>query len=513
MGRILSSGVGLVATAAVFGTGTLWATGPVSAQYTSAPPPTAYALEGVTVVQGDGQQVDGATLVIRNEFVEAIGPDVEVPPDARVLEGESLRVYPGLVDAWGGVDVDLPAPPERSEVTQWDASREAQGFTAHRRIVDFLSADGESFSEQRAEGIVASGVFPYQGFIGGLGATLLHRPDARVPRELVADPEVGLAMSFSPSSTSYPSTLFGVVAQMRQVFMDAQRLARVELEFERSPNRLTIPEWDPDAEVLRRTAGAGLPAFFRADDSEAIRRVIGLAYEIGFTPVIVGGGEAWMLADELAELDVPVLVSVDFPEPEWWDPEATGDPEASPEEVAGLEPAAARERERLEDLYSNAGRLEEAGVVFALASGGDGASLREGARRAIEYGLSEGGALRALTTTPADILDVPSLGRVVPGYAANLIVTDGPLFEEDSRILYTFVDGVLDRVGDDAPGAADAEAADGDDAGEPDEPGVTATDGGDRGDSRGAGSLDAASRGAGNMDPGSDGSDPETRFP
>ncbi|MFP3949278.1 MAG: hypothetical protein ACLFWG_11170 [Longimicrobiales bacterium] len=436
----------------------------LSAQYTSAPPPAAYALEGVTVTQGDGQRTDGITLVIRREFVESMDSAGEVPPDARVLEGDDLWVYPGLVDAWGSAELDLPAPPEPSETTDWDPSREAQGFNARRRVVDHLTADGESLSDRRREGILASGIFSTEGFIGGLGATLLHRPDARVPRELVAIPEVGLHMAFSPSATSYPATLLGVTAHMRQIFSDAQRLSQVEIAFQESPNNLTIPAWDPDLEVLRRTAGAGLPAFFQADDAEAIRRVIGLAYEIGFTPVVVGGGEAWRLAAELAELEVPVLVSLDHPQPEVWDPDDTGDPGASPEEVEQLDPAAARERARLVNLYSNPGRLEEAGVEFALTSGGGVADLREGARRAVEYGLGEDAALRALTVTPAEILRVPSLSRVVPGYAANLVVTDGPLFEEDTRVLYAFVDGVLERV---AAGDAEGNGSDdGDDEGE-----------------------------------------------
>ncbi|MDX1566817.1 MAG: hypothetical protein R3223_03390 [Longimicrobiales bacterium] len=441
-GSSLEGGLTMILSAALSLTGG----SSLSAQYTSAPPPAAYALEDVTVIQGDGTRTDDVTLVIRREFVESMDPGGEVPADARVLQGDDLWVYPGLVDAWGDAEVDLPAPPEPSETTDWDPSREAQGFNARRRVVDHLTADGESLSDRRREGVVASGVFPTQGFIGGLGATLLHRPGARMPRELVAIPEVGLHMAFSASPASYPATLLGVAAYMRQIFSDAQRLRQVEIAFRQSPNNLTIPEWDPDAEVLRRTAGAGLPAFFQADDAQAIRRVIGLAYELGFSPVVVGGGEAWRLAPELAELEVPVLVSLDHPEPELWDPEDTGDPGAGPEAIGELEPAAARERERLVNLYANPGRLEEAGVEFALTSGGGKAGLREGARRAVAYGLSEDAALRALTVTPAEILRVPSLSRVVPGYAANLIVTDGPLFEEGTRVLYAFVDGVLDRA-------------------------------------------------------------------
>ena len=110
-----------------------------------------------------------------------------------------------------------------------------------------------------------------------------------------------------------------------------------------------------------------------------------------------------------------------------------------------MEPAELREKEELENLYSNAGRLADAGVTIALTSGGGEADIREGARKAIEYGLSEEAALAAVTTTPAALLGFPQLVRVEEGMPANLLVTDGELFGEESNISYTFVEGMLEK--------------------------------------------------------------------
>src|SRR5690606_36385049 len=60
------------------------------AQYTDPPAPAAYALKDVTVVHADGRRAEGVTLVIRGAFIEALGPGVEIPPDAQLLEGDSL---------------------------------------------------------------------------------------------------------------------------------------------------------------------------------------------------------------------------------------------------------------------------------------------------------------------------------------------------------------------------------------------------------------------------------------
>lgn len=115
--------------------------------------------------------------------------------------------------------------------------------------------------------------------------------------------------------------------------------------------------------------------------------------------------------------------------------------------------AVMREKQQYEDVYRNAGKLAAAGVRFALTSGGGKADLREGTRTLIRYGLGETDALRALTTTPADLLGIAPITRVAAGAPATFVVTAGPMFAKDSRVAYTFVEGLLERG---RPGAARA---------------------------------------------------------
>lgn len=420
-----------------------------AAQLEAPPEPAAYALENVTVVHADGRRQSGVTLVVRDAFVETLEAGARVPPDARLLEGDSLMVYPGLVDAFGDAEVEMPERPARDEVVPWSPSRSAQGFTPHRRTADQLTATGEDVAELRTDGVVAAGVFPRDGLAAGLGAALLFRENAATPRELVARPEVGLYMSFQGGRGAYPSTLFGVIAFLRQSFADAERAAALRREYERDPSGLTVPRWDADYEVLRRAAGGEVPVFFRADEAEDLRRVLGLADELGFAPVIVGGGQAWKLADELACRDVPVVVGLDFPEPDAWDPAA--------DTVGDLEPAAAREKERLENLYANPSRLLEAGVTVALSSAAGRADLLEGARKVIEHGYPDDAALRALTSVPAALLGIPAVARLRAGSSATFLVADGPLFDEETSLRYTFVEGMLEEMADGDEPAPDDE--------------------------------------------------------
>ncbi len=466
---------------------------PAAAQFEDVPPPAAYALEGVTIVRPDGTRTGGVTVIVRGELIEAIGPGLEIPGDAELLPGDSLFVYPGLIDGEGEVDFEFPErETDRSDIESWNPPRHLQGFTPERRVVDHLDPDldGRAVVSRRTSGVVAAAVHPDEGLMPGRGALLLFRPSAGAPSDLVVQPVLGPVLAFRAGRGVYPSQLFGIMAFIRQQFADAARHGTIAETYRRTPRGLAVPGWDPAYEVIREIQ-AGARVFFRADRAEDIHRVFQLADELGFRPILVGGEEAWKVAGELVAREVPVLVSLDFPEPERWEreketqetppeetppeetppeethPQATGEPppdgasggnraqEAEPED-----PAVWRERKRLEEIYANPGRLAAAGVRFALTSGGGRADLREGARLAIEYGLSEADALRALTAAPAELFGVPAISRLEPGYAATFIVLDKPLFDEDAKLRYAFVEGDVERVGGAREGPTEEAAVD-----------------------------------------------------
>lgn len=429
--------------------------GELSAQFNDPPAPAAYALQGVTVVQPDGSTLAGITLVVRAGRIEAMGAEVQVPADAKLLEGDSLCVYPGLFDAQGEADYEFPEiEVDRGTIASWNPPRHVQGFMPHRRVVDYLTATGDDVAGQRKAGVVAAAIHPEGRLMPGRGTVLVFRADAETSAGLVAQPELGPLMTFQGASGVYPSVLFSVIAFYRQTFEDAGRQAAHLRAFNREPANVPPPEWDADLEVVGSLMGGGTPAFFVVDLDRDIHRVLELAEEYDFRPIIVGGDEAWKVADELVAADVPVLVSLDFPEPERWEP---GDDNGNEEEE--LDAAALREKQRLEDIYANAGRLAAAGVRFALTSGGGKADVLEGARKAIEYGLSEQDALNALTTTPASLFGLDYLARVRTRGPATFVVTDAPLFDEEMEIRYVFVEGALEK-GREARAAGEEPAVD-----------------------------------------------------
>lgn len=428
----------------------------LAAQHDAPPPPAAWALEGVTVVDGDGQAREGMTLVIREGVIRTLGQGATVPPDARRIQWDegTLHVYPGFIDGDGFADVSVPAP-DRDGIQPWNPTREVQDFTPRRVAADHLTVVGGDLNAYRRKGVVASLAFPGRGPVPGQVSALLHRPDARTPRELVLNPSVGVAMAFQGARGAYPGTLFGVHALIRQGFLDAQHHAAKMAAARSDPRGLEMDVWDEDLEILEQVRTGSRRVFFRVDGAEDIRRVLALSVEVGFSPVIVGGHEAGVVAGRLAARDVPVLLSLNFPRPSDWTPDSDGE----------LSPAAHREKTRLEGIYRTAAALHEAGVRFAFTSGGSSdTDLLAGVRRTVEYGLPPEAAVRALTLTPAELLGMARMGGVGEGMAANLVVTDGPLTDEGTRIAWTFVNGRAERGADlratDEPDEADGPPAD-----------------------------------------------------
>ena len=415
---------------------------PAAAQYDEAPPPAAWALENVTVVQADGTRAEGMTLVVRGGLIETLSAGAEVPGDARTIAWDegTLHVYPGIVDAHGSLDLSLPTP-DRDGVESWSPTREVQFFTPHRVAAHYLTTNGEGLAAHRRRGMVASVIYPGRGVMPGQPSLILHRPDARTARELVLRPSVGVAMAFQGAQGAYPGTLMAQHAFIRQSFLDAEHDAARRAAFESDARGLAMDPWDPDMEWVQRMAAGEVPVLFRADGAEEIRRVLSLSDELGFSPVIVGGSGAGVVAEELRDRGVPVLLSATLPTPSDWDLEA--------DEGEELTPAAFRERARLEPIFRTAGLLAEHGVTFALTSGGDGAvDLLAGVRRAIEFGLDPDDALRALTVWPAEFLGVPQLSRLEEGMAATFMVTDRPLFDEGASVNWTFVNGFAEKGAD-----------------------------------------------------------------
>jgi len=170
-------------------------------------------------------------------------------------------------------------------------------------------------------------------------------------------------------------------------------------------------------------------ALLPARSAVEIDRMIRFGAELKTPVVLYGGHEAYRAAERLAASSTPILVSLKWPERA-----RDGDPD---------EPVPLRTLELWEHAQESPAALAKAGARFAFYS--DGAAPRyvaKAVKRALDAGLSADAAVRAFTLGAAEIYGLEArLGSIDQGKIANLVVTDGELFREQTKVKYIFVDG------------------------------------------------------------------------
>lgn len=405
-------------------------------------PPPYYAIQNARIVTGAGPVIASGTVVIEDGLIGAVGADVPIPPEAWVIDGSGLTVYPGLFDALSGVGVRTPdeegdggrgsggAPFGGQAREVADGPEDRPATTPWQNAADLLDPGDAAIETWREGGFTNAMVVPDEGIVTGQGAVIALAGDE--VGEMVVKTPAALRITMNPPGgfRSYPGSLFGVISYVEQLYADAEHQRAWEATYEASPRGTRRPAYDRALEPIQRSLAEGWPTVIPGNEVREIRRAIELGGRIGARAVVAGAHGAYEIADELATAGVPVLVSLDWPERG-----RDVDPEAE-ESLASLRMRAY--------APTTPARLEEAGVVWGFYSGGATTprEAMEGVRKAIENGLSPEAALRGLTRGPARIYGLDDrLGTIEPGKIANLVVTEGDLFDEEAEVRMVFVDG------------------------------------------------------------------------
>src|SRR6266498_4102817 len=195
--------------------------------------PNVYAIRGARIVTAAGAPIDGGTIVVRRGVIESVGASVQVPPEAMVIEGSGLTVYPGLIDLGNTRAADLPVPtlPQNlrtsAEVERW---KRGQILKPQARAADTVKVDDADLTKLASAGVTSVLALPSGDVISGQSAlvNVVAPPeepqignivDARRGLVVVRSP-VALHVSFPDrprvQANAYPESLMGVMAFVRQ---------------------------------------------------------------------------------------------------------------------------------------------------------------------------------------------------------------------------------------------------------------------------------------------------------
>lgn len=399
-----------------------------------AEPPGVYAITGGTVHPVSSPEIAGGTVVIRDGLIESVGANVAIPPEATIIDVEGAHVYPGLIDAQTSLGFTQPK----------DRSEPAPDFLAARNA----KIGDDDAGARRATGVTTVVTAPSWGIFHGQSA-VLNLGSGPLESQIIRSP-AAMQIGFAPRpSWTYPDSLMGVIAYLRQSFLDAQQHEAARAVYERSPAGLQRPAGNPALEALQPVLARRLPVVFRADSAQMMQRALTLAREHNLRPILSGAIDAHELAPQLK--NTPVLVSVKWP--------------VAPADQQDREDQPLRVIRARQLAPTTPAALAKNGVTFALVSGAGGTGdFLPGIRKAIENGLSPEDALRAVTINPARIFEVDrQLGSLERGKIANVVITDEPLFDDDAKVTRVFVDGREIRLpaGDTKPAATAPAAIDG----------------------------------------------------
>ncbi len=401
-------------------------------------PPSAFAIRGARVVTVSGPVLEKGTVLLRDGLIQEVGANVNVPADAWVIDGQGLIVYPGLIDGLStlGLPDAAPAPaatgPRRSSAPSPDTPQAAPArgpedrpsTTSWVRAADLISPADRRIESARNAGFTNAVTFSQRGIFAGQGA-IIALAGVRAGDMVVATP-AGMYLTVETAGfSSYPGSLMGVMAYIRQVYIDAAYYKAAKQDYAGRVNGTKRPAYDRALEGVLECPRILLPAASAVE----IERMLKFSSELKTPTILYGGHEAYHDAGLLRKTGTPLLISLKWPERQR---------DEDPERTDSLRTLSLREQ-----APSAPAALAKAGCRFAFYTDGVAArDLRAAIKRALDAGLSQADAVRAFTLSPAEIYGVADrLGSIDKGKIANLVVTDGELFQEKTKVKYIFVDG------------------------------------------------------------------------
>ncbi len=374
-----------------------------------------------------GDVCDRCDLLIEKGRVKAIGRQIAVPPGTEVRELQGMHVYPSFIEIY----TDTGLPPAKAEGEQPrqlpQMLSNKSGAYAWNEALKTEYTSGQQYKPDARQNEALRKL--------GFGTVVSHRMDGisrgvsvaatlgdERAHDAIVKQQAAHHFSFNKgtSTQSYPSSLMGGIALIRQTYHDGRWYAATGYKEEVN---LSLEAWN---------RMQSLPQVFEVRDKLELLRAAAIGKEFGVQYIIKGGGDEYQRLEAVRQTGCPVILPLNFPDA--YDVEDPYD--AQQVTLTSLM--------HWEWAARNPGILAGAGIPIVFTTNGlrQQTELFARIRTAMEQGLKEEDALKALTETPARLLRLDDqLGSLAPGKRANFLVVTGPVFAEQSRITENWVQG------------------------------------------------------------------------
>jgi len=387
---------------------------------------TYYAFTHVNLVVDYQTTITDGTLLIKDGFVVEAGASVKIPKGAVVRDMTGKSIYPSFVDAYSTYGVaELEKGKRPGFVPQLESAKKGaygwnQAVKPETEAAKLFTADSKAADELRKLGFGAVVTLQRDGIVRGTAAAVMLGDGPDQEQVLKEKAAACYSLDKGVSNQNYPSSLMGSIALLRQTYYDALWYA----------NAKAPREFNLSLEAFNNLQS--LPQVFESNDKQTDLRIDKIAKEFKVTYIIKGAGDEYQRLNEIQATNLKFILPLNFPSP--YDVEDPYD--------ASL--VSLGDMKHWEMAPLNPGAFAKKGIAFALTTTDlkDKKDFWKNIRKAIEYGLDEKAALRALTSTPAEMLGLADkVGALKTGMVANFIICSGPVFDEKNTVYENWVGG------------------------------------------------------------------------
>lgn len=384
-----------------------------------------YAFTHAVIHTNYEQTITDAALLIKDGKIIAVGKKIDLPSDVIIIDLKGKHLYPSFIDLYANNGMPEAKSVGKSHQLQPQMLSNKKGAYSWNEA---LKPEFDA-SQVYTNNLKTNEVYRSQG----IGMTVTHQTDgicrgtsalvslgADPIQDAIYDDKSTFNFSFSKgkSTQSYPTSLMGAIALIRQTYYDAQWYQKQTEE-----TNLSLAAWN---------ANANLPAVFDVHDYQEALRASKLGKEFGVNFIIKGKGDEYKEIEAIKNTNASFIIPVNFP-----DAYDVSDPYMT-------QSISLAQMKHWELAPANPAYLAKANINFALTAFGLNKKNKfiDHIRKAIKYGLSEEAALKALTYTPAHLINAyDQIGSLEKGKKADFFISNKDIFEKDSKIYHHWING------------------------------------------------------------------------
>ncbi|MDG1147048.1 MAG: amidohydrolase family protein [Crocinitomicaceae bacterium] len=390
-----------------------------------------YALKHATIYVSPTKKLSNATILIKNNTIVKVGVLLKVPKNAVVIDCENKVILPSFIELYTNVGLPKVKAETWSSRPQYETSKEGAFYwnqAVHPEIdaAEHYVNNAKSTKPLMEKGFGFALSHQTDGIIRGQGALVsLGAEEAILDLE---NPSSYFSFEKGVSRQSYPSSLMGSIALMRQTLYDARWYAS-----NHSKKNLSL-------EALNKLLSGNL--YLKTRDKLDIIRAKKIADEFNLTFSYIGSGNEYEIVNELKDVKSTIVIPIDFPEAY----------DVKNPYVSRQIPLS--DLKHWEMAPQNPSILLKNGIHIAISSENtkNKTVFWDNLRKAINHGLTIEQALNALTMSPAMAIGAEKqIGSLESGKLASFMVYDQDPFTTKGKVIESWSMGkrtVFERTND-----------------------------------------------------------------